>query len=66
MKDISIQTCRNCGSAKFKSFAELTEDEKFVIERLPDGSGISDVQRNEQRFCARCLYQEFRSEPEEI
>lgn len=69
MEKFSSDTCRNCGSTKFKSWDELSEDDKFITKRLPDNSEVSDEQRKKQRFCKRCLYPiyaEFPKNPESI
>lgn len=55
MKNISLQTCKNCGSVKFKKWEDLNDDEKFLVERLPNDTKISNDQRKKQRFCSRCF-----------
>lgn len=55
MENLLADTCRNCGSMKFKTLEELTDDEKFIVERLPANKEFSDEQRKKQRFCKRCL-----------
>jgi RNase P subunit RPR2 len=56
MENFSAKTCKNCGSMKFKTWEDLTDDEKFIIERLPDNSEFTIEQRKKHRFCKRCLY----------
>lgn len=56
MEIISAKTCKNCGSIKFKTWDELNDDEKFVIERLPDNTEFTKEQTKKHRFCKRCLY----------
>lgn len=56
MKNISLKTCPNCGSTKFKTWNDLTDDEKFLVEKLSDKSEQNDEQRKKQRFCSRCFF----------
>jgi ribosomal protein S27AE len=50
-------TCPKCGSFSFKPWSELTDDEKFLAERLPGSAEYSRSQRIQHRFCTRCWYE---------
>jgi ribosomal protein S27AE len=56
MKNFVNKICSNCGSLKFKKWEQLSEDEKFLVNRLPDSQRFSLEQRKKQRFCGRCFY----------
>jgi hypothetical protein len=56
--------CPKCGSPKIKQWDELTDDEKFTIERLPGSSEFSSEERRRHRFCARCFYEDTNIETE--
>jgi hypothetical protein len=49
--------CAVCGSPKAKTWDELTDDEKFIIERLPAVQALSQEEKTRRRYCARCLNQ---------
>lgn len=66
MENFHSETCRNCGSSKFKSWKELTDDEKFVVERLPDNIEFTNEQREKHRFCQRCFYSMVQIETNKI
>jgi hypothetical protein len=51
-------TCPRCGAMKFKSWSELTDDEKFLAERFPASAEYSKEERKKHRFCTRCWYEE--------
>jgi hypothetical protein len=55
---IQREVCRNCGSGKLKSWADLTEDEQHVVERLPASAEVSRKERERShRWCTRCWYE---------
>ncbi len=56
MENFTGETCSNCGSMKFKNREDLSDDEKFVVERLPKSSEFLLEQEKKQRFCKRCLF----------
>jgi len=40
-----------------KNWAELTDEQKFLIERLPMSAEYSPKQRKKHRFCTRCWFE---------
>lgn len=56
MKEILTRCCKNCGSQKFKTWDNLTDEEKFLIQRLPQNTETSIEQKKKQHFCKRCFY----------
>lgn len=49
--------CPRCGSPKMKSWDELTEDQKFLIEKTPLSADFTLEERKKHRFCERCLFE---------
>jgi len=41
-----------------KSWAELTDEQKFLVERLPRNAEFAKEQRKKHRFCERCWFEE--------
>ncbi|MDQ3634056.1 MAG: hypothetical protein M3405_06040 [Acidobacteriota bacterium] len=56
MENFSAETCKNCGSVKYKIWEELNDDEKYIVERLPDNYKFTPEQTKKHRFCERCFY----------
>jgi ribosomal protein S27AE len=54
--------CPQCGALKMKDWHDLTDDQKFLIERLPLNTDFSPEQRKKHRFCERCFYEEVQKE----
>lgn len=54
----SEKICPRCGAAKMREWAELSDDEKLLIERLPDSAEYSPKQRKKHRFCTRCWFED--------
>jgi hypothetical protein len=58
--------CPECGSPKIKAWNELTDDEKFMVERLPGAGEFSSEERRRHRFCVRCFYEDPKTEAETV
>lgn len=56
MKDIFYKACKNCGGIKFITWEQLTDDDKFVINKSENIAEFSTKQLKRQHFCKRCLY----------
>lgn len=54
------KTCPRCGAAKMKSWDDLSDDQKFLAERLPASAEFTREKRKKHRFCERCFYEESR------
>ena len=52
------KNCPQCGAAKMKSWDDLSDDQKFLIERTPLSADFSVEERKKHRFCTRCFYEE--------
>lgn len=50
--------CPNCGASKMKTWEELTDEQKFLVERLPANTDYTPEQRKKHRFCERCFFEE--------
>ena len=53
--------CPQCGSHKFKPWADLTDEEKMLAERLPASAEYSPAERKKHRFCTRCWHEQTES-----
>jgi hypothetical protein len=40
-----------------KDWDELTEDQRFLVERLPLSAEYTSDERKKHRFCTRCWYE---------
>ncbi len=59
MKGLEQQNiCPQCGAPKMKNWEDLTDDEKFLVERLPLNTEFSSAQRKKHRFCKRCWFED--------
>jgi len=41
-----------------KAWNELSDDERFLAERLPDSSEFTEAERRRHLFCPRCWLEE--------
>ncbi|HEX8638060.1 MAG TPA: hypothetical protein VF692_08360 [Pyrinomonadaceae bacterium] len=63
MKNIADQKiCPRCGAPKMKSWNDLTDEQKFFIERLPMNTQFTHKERKEHRFCERCWFENAATE----
>jgi hypothetical protein len=53
----SDKICPKCHSKKMKTWAELTDEEKFLVERLPLSAQYSPSERRKHRFCTLCWFE---------
>jgi len=58
MVHVSEKTCPRCGSIKMKDWTELTDEEKFLAERLPMSAEYTPKERKKHRYCTRCWHEE--------
>ena len=58
MIHLSEKTCPRCQSLKMKNWPELTDDEKFLAERLPMSAQYTPNERKKHRFCTQCWFEE--------
>ncbi len=57
MKSFQDKTCPQCGAPKLINWKNLTDDQKFLVERLPKNTEFSPEQRKKHRFCERCWFE---------
>ncbi len=57
-------TCPRCGSLKLKPWADLTDEQKFIAERLPMSAEYPSHTRNTHRFCTQCWFEQTESKSE--
>jgi ribosomal protein S27AE len=61
MKNLAQEhICPNCGSAKMKNWRDLSDEQKFLVERLPLSAEYTAEERKKHRFCERCFYEDVR------
>jgi hypothetical protein len=49
--------CPRCEAALLKEWDELSEEQKFLVERLPLNADFPLEQRKKHRFCERCWFE---------
>jgi hypothetical protein len=59
MENFDEKTCPQCLSVKLKSWTELTDEQKFLVERLPRNTEFTPDERKKHRFCDRCWFEEI-------
>jgi hypothetical protein len=58
MKGFQEKNCPKCHSPKMKTWNELNDEQKFLVERLPLNTEFSLEQRKKHCFCERCWFEE--------
>ncbi len=51
--------CPNCGAAALKNWQDLTDEQKFLVERLPMSAQYTLEQRRKNLFCPRCWFEQI-------
>jgi len=51
--------CPKCHSPEMKSWEELNDEQKFLVERLPMSATFSLAQRKKNLFCPRCWFEQI-------
>ena len=52
------ETCPRCDKRGLKSWAELSDEEREVVKRLPASADFSlDERKASHRWCTRCWYE---------
>jgi hypothetical protein len=54
----SEKSCPLCDAPKMKSWAELDDEQKMLVTRLPMSAEFTLAQRKKHRFCTRCWFEE--------
>ncbi len=50
--------CPQCQYPMMKSWEELNDEQKFLVERLPMSADLSLEQRKKNLFCPRCWFEQ--------
>jgi len=66
MHILSAKTCPKCGFHQMKTWHDLSDDEKMLIEKLPLNAELSSKQRENNSFCPRCWFEEVSENTETI
>ena len=64
MTDATDDRCPRCSAARLRAWAELTDDEREVVRRLPASAGAPlDERAARRRWCTRCWHEETGGAP---
>ncbi len=66
MKGFPENMCPRCHYPKLKTWKELTDEEKFLVERLPLSAEFSADERKQHLFCPRCWLETIDDAPQAI
>ncbi|MFN2391570.1 MAG: hypothetical protein ABR566_06330 [Pyrinomonadaceae bacterium] len=58
MKSFQGKMCPKCHFPKMKNWEALTDEQKFLVERLPLNTDFTLEQRKKHRFCEQCWFEE--------
>ena len=50
--------CPKCDFPNMKTWDELNEEQKMLVERLPMSAALSIDQRRKNLFCPRCWHEQ--------
>jgi hypothetical protein len=56
--------CPRCDAPKMRSWDQLSDQEKYLVERLPFFDDTPFTQRKKHRYCTRCWFQEQKTKNE--
>lgn len=57
IENLSQKSCPQCGSSKMKSWDELNNEQKILVERLALSGDFTLAERKKHRFCTRCFFE---------
>lgn len=66
MKGFHEKMCPQCHHPKMKTWKELSDEQKFLAERLPGSAEFSLEQRKKHRFCERCWFEDVQFKTENV
>ena len=66
MKNFDEKTCPQCDAMRLKSYGELTDEQKFLVERLPRNTEFTPAERKKHRFCERCWFEEIEPQTKNV
>jgi hypothetical protein len=56
------RNCPRCHAGRMKDWDELSDEQKFIVERLPQSAEFPLEERKKHRFCERCFFEETETE----
>ena len=62
MIDETNERCPRCSAARLRAWAELSDDERVVVRRLPADAPL-DERAARRRWCTRCWHEEAGDAP---
>ncbi len=66
MKGFNQKMCPRCHFPQMKLWEELTDEEKFLAERLPMSTEFSIEERKQHLFCPRCWLETVDDAPQAV
>ena len=66
MKGFNENMCPKCHYPQMKRWEELSDEQKFLVERLPMSKDFSLAERKRHRFCPRCWFESLGENPETV
>lgn len=60
------ETCPKCHFPRIKTWNELTDEQQFLVERLPASAEYTLKERKKHRFCERCFFEEINPKAEKV
>ena len=63
----SLNNCPRCDKPGLKTWAELNDEEREVVKRLPASAEYSLAERQAtHRWCTRCWYEDSRQDSQDF
>lgn len=62
IENLTQKNCPQCGAPVLKSWDELSDEQKFLVERSAPSGDFTPAERKRHRFCARCFFE--KAEPD--
>ena len=60
----SSNQCPRCGTARLRSWSELSDEEREVVKRLPASAEFSLEERQAiHKWCTRCWHEDISARP---
>lgn len=56
-KSFSEKSCPKCGFYQMKSWKDLNDEEKIIVEKLPKSAEFSLAERKNNLWCPRCWFE---------
>lgn len=66
LENLLQKNCPQCGSPKMKSWDELDDEQKFLVERLALSGDFPIAERKKHHFCTRCFFEKVQPDLEKV